>query len=68
MIGNGCQQHKLECEARHWIRWVRAQYAKHGRDTGLAIWEAKKHKLRKIRGEDSVNNLVALMNEQRASV
>jgi len=50
------EQHRLECEARYWRKWVR--------QNGRAKWEQTKKRIRKRRGYKGLLRLLDEMNRE----
>lgn len=51
------EQYRIECEARHWIKWVKIN--------GRSAWINKKLDLERRRGKELTDMLVAEMNRQK---
>jgi hypothetical protein len=61
-------EHMRSCEAREWIARYKKKIGEVGSAPAQSWWEKVKSDIRRIRGEDALQDLINRMNKERANV
>ena len=61
-------EHMRNCEAREWIARYKQKIGELGSAPAQSGWEKVKSDIKRIRGEDALQDLINRMNKERASV
>jgi hypothetical protein len=61
-------EHMRNCEAREWIVRYKKKIGEVGSAPAQSWWEKVKSDIKRIRGEDALQDLINRMNKERANV